>query len=170
MIRKRSCIGWEVKRISEKYEEPVYYPHFEYAMFSASNSGGRKATGGGTGKAGSMARFMIYDNTLFTLNTTRSLAIFDIQIQIWLLKMALLCGAGEWKPYLFTIRIFFIGARNGMYIYDINNPFSPQLVSQYSHFMSCDPVVVDDNFAYITLRAGNFCGQKYQSTRCCRLE
>jgi hypothetical protein len=53
----------------------------------------------------------------------------------------------------------FIGARNGMYIYDINNPFSPQLISQYSHFMSCDPVVVDDNYAYITLRAGNFCGQ-----------
>ncbi len=53
----------------------------------------------------------------------------------------------------------FIGARNGMYIFDITNPFSPQLVSQYSHFMSCDPVVVHNDLAYITLRAGNFCGQ-----------
>lgn len=156
---KGVVVGWEVKRISEKYEEPKYYPYYENVMFDASNSAGVKASNGGTGKAGSMARFMIYENTLFTLNSTWSLALFDISDPNLITKNGTFnVGWGMETLFVHNTQLF-IGARNGMYIYDINNPFSPQLLSQYDHFMSCDPVVVDDNYAYITLRAGNFCGQ-----------
>jgi hypothetical protein len=51
----------------------------------------------------------------------------------------------------------FIGSRTGMYIMDISSPESPSLVSQYQHVKSCDPVVVDDHYAYVTLRSGNTC-------------
>jgi len=156
---KGVVVGWEVKRISEDYEEPIYYPYFEDAMFAMSNSNGVKVTGGGTGKAGSMARFMIYENTLFTLNSSWSLSMFDISNSDQVTKNGSLNVGWGMETLFVHDNNLFIGARNGMYIYDINNPFSPQLISQYSHFMSCDPVVVDDNYAYITLRAGNFCGQ-----------
>src|SRR5690606_22453228 len=52
----------------------------------------------------------------------------------------------------------FLGSMRGMYIYDITSPASPELVSEFQHGTACDPVVVDDNYAYITLRGGNFCG------------
>ena len=46
----------------------------------------------------------------------------------------------------------------GMYIYDISNPELPELVSEFQHGTACDPVVVDDTYAYVTLRGGNLCG------------
>lgn len=51
----------------------------------------------------------------------------------------------------------FIGAQNGMYIMDISNPAQPVWVSSYEHVTSCDPVVVDGNYAYVTLRSGTEC-------------
>ncbi len=45
-----------------------------------------------------------------------------------------------------------------MFIYDITEPAIPEFVSDFQHGTACDPVVVDDNYAYITLRAGNSCG------------
>ena len=45
----------------------------------------------------------------------------------------------------------------GMYIYDLADPVKPEYVSTYWHITSCDPVVVEGNYAYITLRTGNLC-------------
>jgi hypothetical protein len=53
----------------------------------------------------------------------------------------------------------FIGSQNGMYVYDISDPINPTLLSNFWHATSCDPVVVDGNYAFITLRGGNFCGE-----------
>jgi hypothetical protein len=44
-----------------------------------------------------------------------------------------------------------------MHILDISSPESPVTVSTYEHVRSCDPVVVDDHYAYVTLRSGNTC-------------
>ncbi|MEZ4905246.1 MAG: hypothetical protein R2822_27580 [Spirosomataceae bacterium] len=51
----------------------------------------------------------------------------------------------------------FIGANDGMYIFDNQQPQSPFLLSRYTHVQSCDPVVVQDNYAYVTLRGGVNC-------------
>ena len=40
---------------------------------------------------------------------------------------------------------------------DNSNPASPQLLSTYAHVNSCDPVVVEGDIAYVTLRSGNTC-------------
>ena len=37
------------------------------------------------------------------------------------------------------------------------SPVDPEYVSSYWHVTSCDPVVVEGNYAYITLRTGNRC-------------
>jgi hypothetical protein len=44
-----------------------------------------------------------------------------------------------------------------MLIYDNSDPSNPTLLSKYEHVTSCDPVVVKDDYAYVTLRSGSTC-------------
>ncbi|WP_282015043.1 LVIVD repeat-containing protein [Marinifilum flexuosum] len=156
--KKGIVIGWEVKRTSEKYQEPRYYPMYDYMTNSAAEANS-KANGSNIGKAGSMARFMIQGNTLYTLKSSYALNIYDIaNSNEAIFSGSLNLGWGIETVFAHNNHLFF-GANRGMYIYDISNPFAPEYVSEYSHFMSCDPVVVEDDYAYITLRAGNWCGQ-----------
>jgi hypothetical protein len=46
-----------------------------------------------------------------------------------------------------------------MLIYSLSNPSIPSYISTYSHIVSCDPVVVQGNIAYVTLSTGNQCGR-----------
>ncbi len=52
----------------------------------------------------------------------------------------------------------YIGAPDGMFVVDIARPSQPELISSVGHFRSCDPVVVQGSYAYVTLRAGGTCG------------
>jgi hypothetical protein len=52
----------------------------------------------------------------------------------------------------------FLGSTTGMYIYSLADPSNPEYISNFWHASSCDPVVVEGNYAYVTLRAGNLCG------------
>ena len=51
----------------------------------------------------------------------------------------------------------FIGSQSGMYIYSISNPDNPVQTGQFNHVRSCDPVIADDKYAYVTLRSGTAC-------------
>lgn len=113
-----------------------------------------------TGKGGSMARFTIANNTLYTVDNT-TIKAYDI-------TNAANPSAGtavtlDFNPMLETIFYYqnklFIGSRSAMYIYDVSNPLNPIHLSTYEHVLSCDPVVVQGNTAYVTLRAGNNCGR-----------
>jgi hypothetical protein len=52
----------------------------------------------------------------------------------------------------------FLGTRTGMVILDISEPLNPTNISFFQHARSCDPVIVDDTLAYITLHSGTPCG------------
>ena len=109
------------------------------------------------GVGGSMARFTIYDNYLYTVSTS-DMQLFDIAAPTNP-KISTKVSLGGWNietifPYKNKL---FIGSQNGMRIYDNQNPANPELLSTYAHVQSCDPVVVEDNYAYVTLRSGNAC-------------
>lgn len=55
----------------------------------------------------------------------------------------------------------FVGSMWGMYIFDLSqNPEAPTQLSFYNHLFSCDPVVADENFAYVTLNSESWlCGR-----------
>ena len=51
----------------------------------------------------------------------------------------------------------FIGANDGMHILDNSDPANPKHISTFRHARACDPVVVQDDIAYVTLRDGSEC-------------
>jgi len=108
------------------------------------------------GMAGSMARFAITKDHLYVLDQDE-LIPFDLRIPDRPL-------VGERKHIDWGIETIFpakdhlfIGAQNGMHIINLDNPLSPTLRTTYNHINSCDPVVVDGDYAFVTLRSGNTC-------------
>ncbi len=63
-------------------------------------------------------------------------------------------GWGIETVYPFKDKLF-IGSTSGMFIYDITNPAQPAKLGQFSHITSCDPVIADEKYAFVTLRNGN---------------
>lgn len=108
------------------------------------------------GTGGSMARFAITGNTLYIAGS-KTLEIFDISTPDKPVRQGskkLGFGIETLFPYRSNL---FVGANDGMYIFDNSNPGNPSLLSKYTHVMSCDPVVVQNQYAYVTLRGGGTC-------------
>lgn len=111
---------------------------------------------GNNGTGGSLARFAVVDNHLYTVSNSH-LKVFDIS-QAQLPRQVNNVSLGLNIETLFPYKgMLFIGSRTGMHIYDNSNPVQPVLLSQYQHVQSCDPVVVQGNYAYVTLRDGTEC-------------
>jgi len=135
-----------------KRNEWLVYDNAGYSL----NESAYKASNG-TGKGGSMARFTIAKDYLYTVNWNQ-LKAFDIS------NAANPVHKGEQNIGGGIETIFpygdylFIGSTNAMFIYDIINPAAPKKRSTATHFRACDPVVVEGTKAYVTVRSGAACG------------
>jgi len=109
-----------------------------------------------TGKAGSLARFAIIGNYLYVVDHT-DINVFDISnpLETHLISKKEI-GTGIETIFPFKDRLF-IGSENGMYTYSIQSNGIPEQRSLFEHIESCDPVVANDSFAYVTLRTGSTC-------------
>jgi len=110
-----------------------------------------------TGQGGSFARFSVLDEHLYVLNDSE---LKSFGIQNLLQPEALSTVNVDWGRIetLFPYENYlFIGGSAGMYIYDRTNPDEPTFVSQFTHARACDPVFVQGNTAYVTLRNGSRC-------------
>ncbi|MEN8201480.1 MAG: hypothetical protein ABFS28_02720 [Bacteroidota bacterium] len=154
---------YQVKEITrEVYHNPRPWPVFwEYSRLDASSMSPNiqvGASGNSYGVGGSMARFITYDDYLYALESTAKLKSIKIsdpdQAEV------------EYEQYLWgnveTLFIadghMYVGTSNGMHILGLEQPSVPNLLSTYQHITACDPVVVEGDRAYVTLRAGNRCG------------
>jgi hypothetical protein len=126
-------------------------------MYAAEYSPSGATSGSNSGTGGSMARFTVCNDYLYAVDNSM-LRLFDIsdpenptpgnQVSIgWNIETLF--------PY---DQKLFIGSTTGMYIYSLADPANPEYLSTFWHASSCDPVVVGKNYAYVTLRAGNLCG------------
>jgi len=110
-----------------------------------------------TGQGGSLARFKIVSDYLYAVDS-HNINIFNIS-NLETPKVLQSVYAGFDIETIFNKgNQLFLGSMSGMYVYDITTPATPKFISEFQHGTACDPVVVDDNYAYITLRAGNNCG------------
>ncbi len=113
---------------------------FFMAQANSSAGGSSKSSVSPIGKGGSMARFAIVNNRMYTVSDA-DLGVFNISspndpsfnnkvnINTW----------GIETIFPFKNKLF-IGSQSGMFIYNINNPDNPVLAGQFAHVQSCDPV------------------------------
>jgi hypothetical protein len=120
---------------------------------TASNS---FAGGTPTGIAGSMARFALVSNVLYTVgqNELKVIDVNNTASPVVSNTVSLAWGVETIYPFKDKL---FIGGNNGMYMYNISNPYSPVQLGTFTHARVCDPVIADDDFAYVTLRNGSMC-------------
>lgn len=146
--------GYRDTLISSKDEE-VYRPYIkkEYLVYDNAYAN----AGGNYGQGGSMARFTLSKEHLYAVDHYK-LHLFQVSDKrkpAYVKDIELGWGIETIFPYKDHL---FIGSNTGMFIYDVTTPGEPARVSHYQHMRACDPVVVNDEYAFVTLRTGVACG------------
>src|SRR5512138_526845 len=150
--------GWNLKTIRERVNfEHISYPvymfdgvrTFSSQVTSSSESSG--VSGSGIGIGGSMARFGIKDNVLYIMDNS-NLNVLDITAKSAPAVLTHLHPGSNVETMFINGKTMFLGTTTGMLIYNITIPTTPVYVTRFTHARSCDPVVVDDTLAYVTLR------------------
>jgi hypothetical protein len=109
-----------------------------------------------TGQGGSTARFTVVNNYLYTVSWT-DLSSFNVSVASNpQLQQKQNIGWRIETIFPFENKLF-IGSNTGTFIYSLSNPASPSREGQFSHVNSCDPVIADGGYAYVTLRSGTMC-------------
>ncbi len=109
-----------------------------------------------SGIAGSLSRMALFNDHFYYINDHK-MSIFDVEDLANpkpLNEVYMDWGIETIFPYEDKL---FIGANDGMHIFDNADPSNPVYLSTFEHARACDPVVVQGNLAYVTLRDGNEC-------------
>ncbi|WP_420604044.1 LVIVD repeat-containing protein [Flagellimonas sp.] len=148
-------VGWDTateRRLIEEVEQnrgrDVFFN--DIALAEVANDGG-------TGEGGSLARFKIVEDYLYAVDS-HNINIFDISDLENPQDLEDVYAGFDIETIFNRGNHLFLGSMRGMYIYDISSPAKPTFVSEFQHGTACDPVVVDGDYAYVTLRGGNGCG------------
>ena len=150
---KGIIIGWVLK---ERTEEVSTYAGGYGNGGIALNAGSSGSNS--TGINGSMSRFSIYNDHLYSV-INNYLNVFDLTG-----NKPVKAGAdfyiGRNVETIFSYKDnMFMGTPTGMLIYSVKDPLKPVFQSSLSHVYGCDPVVVENDLAYVTVHSGNLCGQ-----------
>lgn len=152
-IIEGDCESANIMMAGEFWVNGAASSRFDYVASTSSSAPAASPT---AGVGGSMARFAIYQDYLYTIDAS-ALYLFDIsQLDEPVQGPHIEVGWGIETLFPYEDKLF-IGANNGMHIYDNANPEAPEHLSTYEHIQSCDPVVVEGDYAYVTLRSGTAC-------------
>lgn len=163
---KGVVIDWEVKKVRQEMDYE-YYPIFPiYPMWGGSKemdyslSNGGSGVGGSSGSAfgvgGSMARFGLYNEYLYAVDNNKCY-MFDVSNPASPVNAGSQSVGWDVETMFIYDHHMFLGTMNGMIILSLEVPLAPKYVSTFNHVTSCDPVVVSDGYAYVTLRGGQVC-------------
>ncbi len=151
--KKGVVIDW----VETKRETHLQYTPIRFGGVLKSQSGGGAPS---TGTGGSMSRFAISGNKLYTVDNN-DMHVFNIEKSAFPVHLTKF-RVGWFIETLFLYKKYlFIGSETGCYIYDTEgkqdsssliSETSPRIVSQLPHARSEDPVVVRGRYAYVTLR------------------
>lgn len=158
-------VGWTVVERTEEFENYSggwYWNRgwlkggIETTMMYDAMTG---TAGNSTGVTGSMSRFALYDKYMYSVMNSQ-MTIFDLDKDTIPVKVAENIYVSWNVETIFSYKDkMFLGTPTGMSIYSVENPESPVFMSSISHVLGCDPVVVEDDLAYVTVHSGNTCGQ-----------
>jgi hypothetical protein len=133
-----------------------------WACVTTGSSDGSLSPGESVGQGGSMARFSLSGDYLYTVDFN-TLKIFDVSNAE---TPEYLEGKEQYLDFgvetIFSMdTLLFLGSQTGMYVFNIARPDFPQGLAQVSHITACDPVVASGAYAYVTLNS--------EHSRCGRL-
>jgi hypothetical protein len=131
-------------------------PFLLFLALLGCNQAGSDGLSPGTGVGGSMARFTIAADHLYVVDNSKLHSFNVARSNDPQRTQTTDLGFGIETIFPYRNNLF-IGSQTGMYIYGLANPAQPQRLSFYQHIQSCDPVVAQGNFAYVTLRSGTAC-------------
>lgn len=155
---------WKIEKVKDEYacsgaKSPTFYncPNCEsMGGISAPSmqNGPDKFSGGG-----SMAAFAVMGDYLYTVSAgTNSLLTYSIADPLNPSKTSEQVIGWNVETIVAYQRFLFIGTQSGMQVFGIqNSPGSPSYISAFTHATACDPVIVQDQTAYVTLRGGTPC-------------
>jgi len=121
-------------------------------IMSASPGGGPAVFSGG----GSMAAFAVKGDYLYSVDNS-NLRAYSIADPMNPSLTSNLPIGWNIETIVAYERYLFIGTRSGLQIFGIQNAASPNYISGFTHATACDPVIVQDDIAYVTLRGGTPC-------------
>lgn len=137
-------------------EDGGFARNIDFNLPVLANDAASAGEAGQTGIGGSFARFTINQNHLYTvdLSSLNTWSLEQCENPQFLTEQSLDWGVET----IFAIddRIF-VGSDSGVFIFDNSNPSSPVFESEFIHARACDPVFVEGDIAYVTLRNGNQC-------------
>ena len=150
-------VGWTRKDTTVEVAPSRDYIVYDYASANAVSPQFSASSAAKAGIAGSMARFSIVNNYLYAVDhhTLKSISIANANEPT--LVGTISAGWDIETIYPFKDKLF-LGSMGGVFIFDISNAASPVAQGNFVHARACDPVIADDNYAYVTLRAGTYCG------------
>lgn len=134
----------------KKYIYTIFLIAIALGCSTDSSDNSNFSNGDSVGQGGSLATFTIKGDYLYTVDN-QDLNVFNIATTADpVLVNTVFIGFDietlfGYKDYLY------IGSRTGMFIYDIDNPEFPTQLSSVQHFTSCDPVVANSQYAFVTL-------------------
>jgi len=156
--------AWEVKSVRQEIEQryyPIYYRYENMTMDKAYASGGGVTGNTGTsgttyGVGGSMARFALYKNMLYTVDPYNLYTLkLNSASDATLLNTTMLGWNVE--TIFITDDHMFLGTQNGMIVQSLEVPERPSQIATFSHITACDPVVIKGDLAFVTLKGGTTC-------------
>lgn len=121
-----------------------------FIFSSCKDNNGVNATNNGTnGTAGSLTRFILVENYLYTVDQT-TLKVFEVDKTNTKFLNSISVGFNI-ETVFARENTLFLGSSTGIHIFDISNRKVPIHLSIYEHIYSCDPVVANQNYAFATL-------------------
>lgn len=153
---KGRVVDWKPVEVEEVCEGDCYQYRFGGdVLMTADASSAESQAAAGVG--GSMARFAISGDYLYAVDKN-NLLTFDISPEEPVRESGKNVGWAIETIFPYENSLF-IGSESAMYIFDTTEPAEPALLSVYNHLTACDPVVVEGDVAYVTLRDGNRCAR-----------
>lgn len=136
----------------EYYKDDIMYND----MVSSPSAG----SGSSTGVNGSMSRFSLYQDYLYVV-LNNQMSIFNLAGAKPEKAVENIVVGGNVETIFSYKDCMFMGTPTGLMIYSVADPLNPEYQSFISHVFGCDPVVVENDIAYVTVHSGNTCGQNF---------
>jgi len=159
---KGVVVSWNIEKIKDENACTPGANTMFYTMEDMAGGGGFSLTSnGGGGPAvfsggGSLAAFAVRGDFLYSVSPS-SLSAYSIADPVNPSKTSEQQVGMNIETIVAYERFLFIGSQNGVFIYSLQNAATPVFAGQFTHATACDPVVVSEDIAYVTLRNGTPC-------------